>query len=326
MSALAIAWTLWGNAASAESALHPWSQAAGVERYRIWVTGLLVGAPLLIERSVSFSHRLLSTDSSWCMSRAASRLTIVSSSWLGAALAVFAWILLIATAAEFGAGGAEEEPLQPAGPALLSSSPSDQEGVVTFEVQAPRESAATALRLPVGLIATGGPSAKLKMRFSRVLSGEFTEEELLVATKRPIQVQIPAGEGALRLELERLGEGALVIVPAERAEWWRPAEGRFKASLNLALLFSMIAITLLAWALGLGTWMRPAAGTGLLLAVAIALCFGGGELGEWGKLLEYVANGDAPAAPSLRAYGLALAAISLGVVLACAGLHRGAQK
>jgi hypothetical protein len=323
MSALAILWTLWGKAANAESALSQWSHTAGVERHRVWMTGLLVGAPLLIGRTVSFAHNLANEGAGWSAGRAASRLAIIASSWAGAVIAAGAWITLIAVAAEFGSRASDRAPLQPAGRALLSSLSSDQDGVVIFKVQAPTDHDATTLRLPVGLIATGGPSAKLKTRFTRIESGDFIEEEVLVATKQPLEAQVPDGAGALRLSLERVGEGALVVVPAERAEWWRPAGSTLKASLMLGLLVCMISSAMLAAALGLGTWMRPAAATTLLFAIGIALWFSDGALGGWGEIMDHIANGDAPAGPSLLGQGGTLLTISAGAFLACTGLRGG---
>lgn len=324
MSALAILWTLWNNAANAGSPLSPWSHTAGVERHRVWMTGLLVGAPLLIGRTVSFAHKLVNAEAGWCASRA-SRLAIIASSWAGAVLAAGTWITLIAITAELGSSVPDRAPLQPAGRALLSSLTSARDGVVIFEVQAPTDSDAMILRLPVGLIATGGPSAKLKTRFTRIQGAEFIEEELLVATKRPIEARIPTGTGALRLELERVGEGAHVIISAERAEWWSSAGSTLRASLMLVLIVCMISSAMLAAALGLGAWMRPAAATGLLFAVAIALWFNDGALGNWGEVMGHLANGDAPAAPSLREQGGALVTILAGAALACTGLRWGGR-
>jgi uncharacterized membrane protein YphA (DoxX/SURF4 family) len=194
-----------------------------------------------------------------------------------------------------------------------------------FEVQAPTDNEATTLRLPVGLIATDGPSAKLKTRFTRIESGAFIEDEVLVATRRPIEAKIPDGAGALYLTLERIGEGALVIVPAERAEWWEPAGGTLKASLKLSLLVCMISSAMLAAALGLGAWMRPAAATALLFVIGIALWFSDGALGGWGEVMDHIANGDAPAGPSLVGQGGTLLTILAGAFLACTGLRWGRQ-
>jgi hypothetical protein len=285
----------------------------------------LVGAPLLIGRTVSFVHKLVNAEADWCASRAASPLAIIASSWAGAVLAAGTWITLIAITAELGSSVPDRAPLQPADQALLSSLTSARDGVIMFDVQAPKDHNVTTLRLPVGLIATGGPSAKLKTRFTRTQGGEFTEDELLVATRRPIEARIPAGTGALRLELERIGEGAHVIVSAERAEWWRPAGSTLKASLMLGLFVCMISSAMLAAALGLGAWMRPAAASGLLFAASIALWFSGGALGGWGEVMEHLANGDAPAAPSLRGQGGALITILAGAALACTGLRWGGR-
>ncbi len=325
MSALAILWTLWNDAANAGSPLSQWSQTAGVERHRVWMAGLLVGAPLLIERTVHFANKLVNAEAGWCASRAASRLAIIASSWTGAVLAAGTWITLIAVAAELGSSVPDQAPLQPAGEALLSSLTSDRDGVVIFDVQAPTDDDATTLRIPVGLIATGGPSAKLKTRFSRVQSGELIEEEFLVTTRLPLQARVPAGAGDLRLELERTGAGAHVIVPGERAEWWRPAGSALQASLVLSLIVFMISSAMLAAAFGLGTLMRPAAAVGLLFTVSIALWFSDGALGGWGEVMEHLANGDAPAAPSLREQGGALITIMAGAALACTGMRSGGR-
>ncbi len=322
MSAVAVLWALWTNHTSTASPLSVFTQTAGVERHRVWMAGLLVGAPMLIGRAVSFAHKLVNSEADWHASRAASRLAIIASAWTGAALAAVSWASLIGLAAELGASATERTPLQPAEPALLSPLSSEQEGVVAFDVQAPIDDDVTTLRIPVGLIATGGPSATLKTRFTRSQGGEHIEEELLIATRRPIEAQLPPGAGALRLELERVGEGAHVLISGERAEWWRPAGSALMASLMLCLIVCMISAATLAAALGLGAWMRPTAAGGLLFAVSIALWFSDGALGGWGDVMEQLANGDAPAAPSLRETGGALTTILIGVTLACAGMRR----
>jgi len=322
---IAVIWALWHGAATAEGELSAWSHSTGVRRYGIWMTGLLVGAPMLIARAARLGHRLSGADAAWCSSRAASRLAVVSSSWAGAALAAGAWILIIAASAELGAGDADSESLQPVGHATLSQLSAERAGVVSFEVQAPPQEDVSTLRLPVGLIATGGPSARLRARLTRIEEGELSERELLIATRRPIELKTPGGAGALRLDLERIGEGALLVIPAERAEWWRPAGSRHSAALLLMLSAFILSQALIACAVGLGTWMRPAAATALLLSVGITLWFSGGVIGEWGAVMEHIAAGDTPAAPSLLAHLIALSATACGVALAWTGLRPGAR-
>ena len=322
LSVAAILWALWTNYTSTVSPLSEFTRTVGVERYTIWMAGLLVGGPMLIGRTASFAHKLVNSETDWCASRAASRLRIIASAWSGAVLAATAWASLIALAAELGSSATERTPLQPAAPAHLSPLTSDQEGVVIFDVQAPTDDDVTTLRIPVGLIATGGPSATLKTQFTRSQTGELIEEELLIATRRPLEAQLPPGAGALRLELERVGDGAHVLISGERAEWWKPASSALMTSLMLWLIVCMISAAMLAAALGLGTWMRPTAAGSLLLAASIALWFSDGALGGWGDVMEQIANGDGLAAPSLRDQGGALITTLIGVSFACASMRR----
>lgn len=322
---LAVVWVMWSGRTDTESGLATWSHAPGVLRYAIWMTGLLVAGPLLIGRAATLGHRLGGPDAAWCASRPASRLTVLASSWAGAALAGCAWVLLLAAAAELGAGSQERSALQPIGPAELDPLGPGGSDVVSWELEAPSSDDAAVLRLPVGLIATGGPSARIRARLTRAQGGEFLERELLVATTRPIEVGLPAGEGPLRLELERLGDGALVLVPAERAEWWRIMESATSASVLLACLGTLISSVLLAWAMALGVWMRPAPATALVLAVGVALWFSGGTIGGWGAVMEQVAGGDVPRGPGLPGSSLALAGTIVAGSLGWWGLRWGAR-
>lgn len=325
MGGLAVGWVLWSGSANAGSALAAWSHAPGVLRYAIWMTGLLVAGPLLIGQAAALGHRLGGADAAWCASRPASRLAVLASSWAGAALAGWVWILLLAATAELGAGPQERDALQPVGMAELSPIAASGSDVVSWEVDAPLSDDATVLRLPVGLIATGGPSARIRVRLTRAQGGESIERELLVATTRPVEVGLPSGEGPLRLELERLGDGALVLVPAQRAQWWRAMESAGSASLLLTGMGLLISQALLALALALGVWMRPAAATALVLAVGVALWFSSGPIGGWGAVMEHVAGGDVPGSPSLLGAGVALMGTIIGMALAWSGLRWGAR-
>ncbi len=325
LGGLAVAWVLWSARAGGASELADWSHAPGVLRYSVWMTGLLVAGPLLIANAARVGHRLARSDALWCASRPTSRLSILASSWAGSALAACAWVLLLAGSAELGAGPDEASALQPVGSAALVAAESERAGVVTWQLQAPAHADARVLRVPVGLIAIDGPAAKVRARLSRGGGGPFTERELLIATRRPIEVTLPEGDGPLSLELERLGEGALVLVPATRAEWWRIAPGSSTASLLLFYRGALLACVLLAWAISLGVWMRPTAATTLILSVVVALWFSGGELGGWGALMDHVASGDLPGSPTLRGGLTAFAAWVMGTAVGWWGFRAGAR-
>lgn len=325
LGALAVTWVLWSAHAGGASELSSFSRSPGVLRHSVWMTGLLVAGPLLIANAARMGHRLARGDAAWCASRPSSRLSILTSSWTGSSLAACAWVLLVAVAAELGAGPGEQSGLQPVGSAALVAVEAGRTGVVTWQLQAPEHEDASVLRVPVGLIAVEGPAAKVRARLARAEGGPFTEEELLIATKRPIELSLPEGDGPLSLELERLGEGALVLVPSTRAGWWRTAPNSSTASLLLVYMGVLFACVLLAWAMSLGVWMRPAATTALLLSVVVALWFGEGEVGGWGALMDHVASGDLPGTPTLRGGLTALAAWAAGTCVGWWGLRRGAR-
>ena len=323
---LAVGWVLWNNRVGAASELTTWSRSPGVLRHAVWMTGILVSGPLLLGRAAAIGHRLAGADAPWCASRPASRLGVLCSSWIGALTAACVLMILLAAAAELGVGTQVSRALQPIGPAELTSLETSESGIVSFELEEPAHENAAVLRLPVGLIATGGPSARIRARLMRTAGGAFVERELIVATTRPIELDLPAGEGPLRLELERVEDGALVLVPAKRAGWWRVMRHPAIASLFLACLGFLVCAALLAWALALGVWMRPAPATALLLAVAIALWFSGGTLGGWGVAMEHIAGGDIPALPTLLGSGLAMAMTAAGGCLGWWGLRWGARS
>jgi len=325
LGGLTIGWVLWSAHASAGSELASWSRAPGILRYSVWMTGILVAGPLLIARAAHVGHRLARSDAAWIASRPTSRLSVLFSAWAGVSLAAFVWVLIVALAAELGAGPGDRNALQPVGSAELVAVEGGRAGVVTWALQAPAHGDARVLRLPVGLIATGGPAAKVRARLSRSEGNAFTERELQIATKRPIEIGLPGGEGPLRLEVERLGEGALVLVPARRAEWWRVSESPSTASLLLVYLWLLCAAVLLAWALSLGVWMRPAPTTALLLTIGLALWFSEGGLGGWGAVMDRVASGDIPGSPTLRGAGVTFTGLFMGSVVGWCGLRWGAR-
>ncbi|MCH2105820.1 MAG: hypothetical protein MK291_04185 [Planctomycetes bacterium] len=322
---LALLWILWSAHAGEASALASRSRAPGVLRYSVWMTGLLVVGPLLIASAARAGHRLARRDAAWCASRPASRLSLFTSSWAGASLAACAWLLLVAFTAELSAGEHEARALQPVGSATLAPIESERAGVVAWQLDADAAGGADVLRVPVGLITVDGPAATVRVRLARVTGDSLTERELQIATRRPIEVDVPGGSGPLTLELERLGAGALVLVPSKRAEWWRVAEGPAEASLLLSYQFGLLACAVLAWAMCLGVWLRPATATALTLSVLLALWVSESAVGGWGALMEHIANGDLPGSPTLLGGAACLTAWATGTFAGWWGLRRGAR-
>jgi len=322
---VALLWVLWSAHAGEASELAGRSRAPGVLRYSVWMTGLLVVGPLLINSAARAGHRLARRDAAWCVVRPASRLSLFTSSWAGASLAACALVLLVAFTAELSAGEHEERALQPVGSTTLALIQSEQAGVVTWQLDANAAGDADVLRVPVGLVTVGGPAATVRVRLARLTGDSFTERELQIATKRPIEVDVPRGSGALALELEQLGEGALVLVPSERAEWWRVAEEPAEASLLLSYQAGLLACAVLAWAMSLGVWLRPATATALTLSVLLPLWVSEISLGGWGALMEHISNGDLPGPPTLLGGAACFVAWATGTFAGWWGIRRGAR-
>jgi hypothetical protein len=322
---LALAWVVYSTRFGTATELAAWSRSESVSRHAIWVTGIWVGGPLLLASAASIGHRLTGADAAWCASRSASRWSVLLSSWAGAAAAATLWVLCIATTAEWGGSSTDSPALQRLAPAQLQLIGSGGSDLVTWYLDAPSDPAASTLRLPIGLVATGGPSARVRVRLARRSGAESTERELLIATTRPIEIGLPDGTGPLRLELERLEEGALVLVPADHAQWWRTMPTSSSASWVQSSLTLLVAAALLAWAISLGTWMRPAPATALLLSIALALWFTSGALGGWESALDQLANGDVPESPTLQGAAIAIAATCAGLFLGRARLNWGGR-
>jgi len=317
-----VAWALWSTQGRelVRGAVTP-----GLLRYSVWMAGVCVAGPLLIMGAAQTGHRLAREDAAWTASRPASRLSILLSSWAGYCLAACIWLLLVAAAAELSAGEQEERSLQPLGSVALTPLEDDRGYVASWQLEANSIARDLVLRIPVGLIGVDGPSARVLVRLTRSESGALTEREQQLATTRPIEIELPEGDGPLTLQLERVGEGAIVLVPSKQAELWKITEEPAVASLLLSYQGILLACAMIAWAMSLGVWLRPAAAAGLVLSISFGLWVSEGPLGGWGALMENLSNGDVPGPPTLSGAFTSLAAWATGTLMGWWGLRKGGR-
>lgn len=174
------------------------------------------------------------------------------------------------------------------------------------------------LRLATTVAIGSGPA--VTARFSARAGARSSVVEQRVAGRTALELEPPSGPGELELELERVGAGALLVLPPHALELLAPVASERLGALALtshAFLFLAAGCTL---ALGLASWMRASLAAGLVLALAflswtdtgIARLVPGAELAHaWQELGE----GLVPRWASPPALASALVFLAAGLAL-----------
>ncbi|MSR60915.1 MAG: hypothetical protein EXS08_00515 [Planctomycetes bacterium] len=160
-----------------------------------------------------------------------------------------------------------------------------------------------------------GPAISARL-WARSAAGTSTVEARVAGRTA---LELDPGSGALELELERVGPGALLVLFAG-AEVLAPARSERLASLALAGHAWLVLAAGCALSLGLARALRPALAAGLVLALALVVCTrahafallpGASLSATWSDVTGGLVPAAAPALEILGALGLCALGVSL---------------
>jgi hypothetical protein len=231
-------------------------------RQNVWSV-LFVLAPLLFVRAARLGAP---AANAWLAPAPSSRGAIALALALGCLLACAAATgvtALVSEAATAGAGRAWrrartlENP-----PAVLL----DTEPRVRWSV--PRPAAGQRLRLATTVAVGSGPA--VTARFTVRAGALSSAVEARVPGRMALELEAPEGAGdVLELELERIGTGALLVLPPRALELLTPVASERLTALALGARAFVFLATGCTLALGLASRMRASLAAGLVLALAL---------------------------------------------------------
>lgn len=132
----------------------------------------------------------------------------------------------------------------------------------------PAPNAGERLRLWTTIAIGSGPA--VTARFTARAGARTSVREERVSGRTALELTPPPGaSGSLELELERMGEGALLVLPPDALETLTPIANESLAAWELATRTSAMLVAGCLVALGLGRILRPALAAGLVLALVL---------------------------------------------------------
>jgi hypothetical protein len=304
-------------------------------RTQVWIPMLLLLGPLLGGSAALAARRWRTGEASWIGARPLARLSAALAVWLAQGAA--AWIVLGAIAIAAEGKAARTAPAaglqalrfaralpQPAGILLERDEPL-RWSVPAADLGSP----ASGAQLTLALCTAPGSGPVVDVRWSaRRETGASRERVARVDGWTELHLPLADGGGALEIELELDGAGAILVVPEGALALLEPASSDALASLELALRAALASLAWCALALGLSTCVAPwIAGTLVTLVAWLPLEFAhlrpvwpGGGLVE---ALEWTERGVVPAHLPLSELAAGLAACVFGLGLARRALANG---
>jgi hypothetical protein len=300
-------------------------RAGAFARQGVWTIGALTLLPVLVHKAASTIPRWRTGEVDWLAKSPANRSGILLATWCGAALAAAVVVLMIAFAAELAARDTQ------AALRLVSRLPApdgaliDDGARLAWSVDAPAARAGDRLHIGVVMIANV-PAADVVVGVSRRASDgqvQRSETRAHVVAACELDVAVPAGDGALEIELKRAAPGAIVALDGNGVAWLTPIESASAISCDIAAHAWLATIAWLALALGCGAWVSPLLALMTLAAIALASWIGASTAFDawwpWGAMpdaLDLCSRAVAPGMPAFPRFGGALACVALGLALA----------
>jgi hypothetical protein len=244
---------------------------------------------------------------------------LVAAASAGHACAALAVLALVALAAE---ATSDVRPTQRAGRSVELARAGWITEAAPLVSRIAAEDLADADRIAVELVlgAGAGPAAEVVLRARR--GDVATVARARIGMRGRAEVELPRGPEPLHLVLEVGEPGARVLLPAARAETWRPEPDVRAASLAYLAELALCAIAACAFAFGAGAFLAPAIAS--LLTLALWLVPGlFGLATAWlpgarlGAALDVLAEGRVPGLPSLATVGGTCAIAAAGLALPC---------
>lgn len=298
----------------------------GLAREAAWTAGLLLAVPWFAWRSARAASAWRGRDAAWLVASGvapARAIASVAAGLVGAALVVAAIACACGELAASGTSATAQRvgSLAPPPTRWCTHLPS------RWTVDAPATRVDSELRVACTLELAAGEAAACSTELVARRDGREIRATSAVRERGRLEVGVPAGTGALELELRALAPGDRAFVPADGIALWRDAVGERVTCLAVGARFVLALGALCLLALGLGSWTSPVLATLAALALgvaaveheALARFVGGADVLE---ALDDVARGRVPAWTHMRELaGTAVAGV-LGFALARAGYHR----
>ena len=220
----------------------------------MWTAAAVAFLSVIVLRASGIAQSWQTKELDWIACRPTSMTRTVASAWLGTVAGGLLAIALTMVVIEGTAGRAGSSgPLAYGGRLEAQELERDENGTVRWQVADPNTPQGSLLRVDLTLGRGSGPSADVVFRAMR--SGEErTQGARLVASGR-IELEVPPGDGAVTLELQRIGDGARVLFRDPSCELWIPVTSMHTAGRNFGLHAALALAAWLALAFGLGAWM-----------------------------------------------------------------------
>lgn len=327
--ALVLALVRWTQATS-EPDVDAWlgagALAGDAARHATWSLGALLVLPLLVARASIPFRRWRAGELDFLAPRATPRAGIVFATWLGQLAALAVALALVALAAELGTGDAptwvdrgrlRAESLREGGGVWVRA-----DAPWSVRVDLPIGSDVRRVSFPFALGAGGGPATEVELRARRIAPSATPAEDVIVAraragTQGELELELPPGGGALRLDVALVDPNARLCLLDEGARAWAESDSRRFASLGLFVRLWVLGALLCAFTFAASAFVAPAIAVWGALALALAPGIAADPALAWPGVdlelvLETLARGRVPAAPS--AWG-ALAALAVALLL-----------
>ncbi len=290
-------------------------------RQELYTALWLLLLPCTILRGAAKGESWRSGEGDWLGSRPIGRLPVIALTFAGTATALALWLAAGSAAIELCAGGASRPSLRIGSLPLPAARRLEPNRGLRLQLDAPPTQEDDLLRLRLRPTLGGAPMSRVRLTLAR--GGEGRESETTVTTGRWIELPTPPGDGALWLELDNLGEGALAWPDGGAIELWRKTSRSAAPALWSRALAAGSA--LLALALGAGLWMRPGPAFGAALA-SLPLGIELGSPSWWpgcdlAGTLTIVGEGRLPSPAAATLLAGTLAWVAAGLVTARLGLR-----
>jgi hypothetical protein len=239
----------------------------GLRRADMLFALLCLLGPALLLTVARALRRVDDGERLWLLSRPIARHRIALSIWGGALAGALVWLSLVGIAVELRAGGGASSS-QPAAELELGTPSRDGEGVLYWSSETGRRPAGCAARLSMGLFGSYNEIEAFELAVHE--GAAAADYPAVFPTSAPdatgiaepnrrtaVEVELPAGEGALLFSLRARGAVRSVQLERPLLELYLPADER-AGTLGLLLEVALILAGTLALALGLGAWLSQA--------------------------------------------------------------------
>ncbi|MCE9596054.1 MAG: hypothetical protein K8S98_17835 [Planctomycetes bacterium] len=316
LTAFAIGWIDWQGATGL-----PRGEAwvlRGLERRGLWVALIVLLGSAAIARAAGQFARWRAREFDWIAAVPVARARWLVSTWAGEVVALAMFLVVAAGFVELSIGESRAAERVVEVRALPRIALVDATSRVEWRfADAPSDARA---RIELAL-AGGGRAAEVRWRARR---GEVSSATgAIVGLRKTLELALPPGEGPVTFDLERVGEGAIVVADPDGLCLAVPVASDRLATVAIALRLGPALAAAAALALGLGAWISAPSAFAATLAFWIAAWFTARPssfvpAADVFDALEFVAAGLVPPLPGAVSYVGAALLVVVGLVLAAA--------